>query len=244
MKKICFDFCKMEKIFGAVTEFVGGGDDRRGQGYMLDGRRYVTIKKLGEGGYSFVYLVEEEVTRERYALKKLVVDESEQRDKIEEEINVMKALPAHANILNLISYGLVRHKNSKETCALLLLPLCAGGSLYDRIAARYAKKEYFPEHIIARWFLSLCNAIAVLHSARPPIAHRDVKVESMQERKRDARRGFFARISLCTNFFFFFFSRCFIRWTRSCCALRFWQRYAKGKFASRRAKQVCAARRD
>lgn len=54
-------------------------------------------------------------------------------------------------------------------CSLLLL--LPGGSLADVLSERTLSVEE-----IFRCFAHVCNAVAVLHAQRPPVAHRDIRV--------------------------------------------------------------------
>lgn len=100
------------------------------------------LRKLGEGGYSVVYLAEETLPEtsatstvptssihvtphpRRYALKKVLAGEKEQLALAEREILAMKRdLPRHPNLLPLIESQVVR----EETYVVyMLFPLMVG----------------------------------------------------------------------------------------------------------------------
>lgn len=72
------------------------------------GRRTFAIgKKLGEGGYSTIWRVHEwqpDGSETQFAVKRVIVDrnDDEQVALVEHEISVMRSLPAHPNIVELI----------------------------------------------------------------------------------------------------------------------------------------------
>jgi hypothetical protein len=61
------------------------GGPRVESSYVLEGKRYVVLRVLGEGGYSFVYLVREELSGEQFALKQVAVQTRTARAAAEEE---------------------------------------------------------------------------------------------------------------------------------------------------------------
>jgi hypothetical protein len=96
------------------------------------------VRKLAEGGYSFVYLAEEilpetmtsalspsPVTQiqpqtRKYALKKVLAGEKEQLILAEREIKAMKQLPRHPNLLPLIESQVVK---AETYVVYMLFPL-------------------------------------------------------------------------------------------------------------------------
>jgi serine/threonine protein kinase len=88
------------------------------------------LRKLGEGGYSFVYLAQEILPdaasisttvpspgtqlpplARKYALKKVLAGEKEQLALAEREISAMRRLPKHPNLLPLIESQVVKEDN-------------------------------------------------------------------------------------------------------------------------------------
>lgn len=48
------------------------------RGIRLNGRRLATLRQIGEGGFSYVYLVEDMATGEHFALKRILIQSSDQ----------------------------------------------------------------------------------------------------------------------------------------------------------------------
>jgi len=59
---------------------------------------------LGEGGFGYVYEVEEAITGERFALKKINITEKLVLENIKKEINVWTKINNSPNIVKLIDY--------------------------------------------------------------------------------------------------------------------------------------------
>lgn len=101
---------------------------------QVGNHRLRILGKLGEGGYSFVYLAEEilpDTTHvqgtqrapvpRRFALKKILAGEKEQLALAHRELEAMKRLPKHPNLLPLIESQIV--KTETNTVVYMLFPL-------------------------------------------------------------------------------------------------------------------------
>ena len=94
--------------FGGVASSVASEVSLEGSvsdalvGSIVDvgGQKVVVRKRIGEGGFAFVYEVEETTDiNKKYALKRLLAIDSEKRNYIIKEISFMKALSDHPNIV-------------------------------------------------------------------------------------------------------------------------------------------------
>ena len=92
-------------------------------------RNCKVVKMLAEGGFSFVYLVEDD-KKKKYALKKVLSQLPEQSELARWEIKVHKAFK-HPNLLQLVDSCMVPAANGAEEFRLLM-PLYEGGTLLDR----------------------------------------------------------------------------------------------------------------
>lgn len=139
-------------------------------------RTFTVHKQVGEGSYSTVMKVCEWQPDGRahiYAMKRILYDtnDNEARRRVAGEIDLMRRLPPHPNILNLIAFHHV-----DRTGAFLLLEMCKGGSVAELIAKR---EQPLSRPQSYRLFLDMAHALNHLHSQDPPIAHRDFKLENM-----------------------------------------------------------------
>ncbi len=78
----------------------------------------------------------------------------------------------------LIDMGVSPANNNSSSSSrevLALFPYYAGGSLQARCDALRAAGGHFSEGALLAIFAGVCRGVHALHTARPPLAHRDVK---------------------------------------------------------------------
>merc|ERR1719345_220074 len=88
--------------------------------------------------------------------------------RIYEEISILKMLGSHPAIIQLIDMD-----EGAMNQIRLVLELCEGGELYDRIQ----QKHYYPEHEAKLLIRNLLAAVAFVHGKG--IMHRDLKPENI-----------------------------------------------------------------
>ncbi|KAA6372563.1 MAG: putative BMP-2-inducible protein kinase, partial [Streblomastix strix] len=133
------------------------------------------IKKLGEGGYSTVFHVKDQVSGQDYALKKMLAGTQESKNDCEREINIMKKFD-HPNILKLIdSEGRQLSKSTYEF--LLLLEYCPNTLINEMNSI--ATTTRLTELQIVMIFEQIVAGVVYMHTQEPPIQHRDLKVENI-----------------------------------------------------------------
>ena len=131
--------------------------------------------QLAEGGYSYVHVCEEVGTNRRLALKRMVMAGGEASKNARHEVDVLLQLQGHKNIMAIYSHGFMRLKSQGSTEALLVCELCTGGHLYDCYLAQDGNID---ERMLLNIFGQCVDSVAHLHSQKPPIAHRDIKIEN------------------------------------------------------------------
>ena len=134
-------------------------------------RSLKVVKLLAEGGFSFVYLVEEKGSK--YALKKVLAQLEEQSALAKWEIEVHKAFK-HKNLMPLLDSCAAPTANGAEEFRLLM-PLYPNGTLLDRCVAKMEKGERLPERTILTIFEQILQGVRQFHEHSPPWAHRDIK---------------------------------------------------------------------
>lgn len=92
-------------------------------------RSVVVLRLLGEGGFSFVYLVEDSRTGEQFALKRIHCQEPEQARAVRQEIAVHLAFD-HRHLLPLAGHSFERLPSGGER-ANLLFPYYPSGTIED-----------------------------------------------------------------------------------------------------------------
>eukprot|EP00742_Colponemidia_sp_Colp-10_P007229 GILJ01007769.1.p1 GENE.GILJ01007769.1~~GILJ01007769.1.p1 ORF type:complete len:1687 (-),score=295.75 GILJ01007769.1:212-5272(-) len=133
---------------------------------------------MGEGGFSYIFRVKEIAGPNMYALKRMVYDAHNRAMAVtaQREVDVLRRLPIHPNIVRLIASDTVRHNNG-EVEEYLLLEYCAGGSMAEHIQQRHPNRLTETEIYEVAYQVAL--AVQHLHAQRPPIAHRDLKLENV-----------------------------------------------------------------
>ena len=131
--------------------------------------------QLAEGGYSFVHFAEEVGTGRQFAVKRVVMMGGEANKNAKWEVDVLRKLQGHKNIMKMFSHGTMRLKRDGCTEMVMVCELCDGGHLYDH----YVKMGgNVPEERLIDLFHQCCEGVSHLHSQHPPLAHRDVKIEN------------------------------------------------------------------
>ncbi|KAF8696950.1 hypothetical protein HU200_036595 [Digitaria exilis] len=130
---------------------------------------YTFGRELGRGQFGVTYLVTHRGTGQRFACKSIATRKLVHRDDIEDvrrEVQIMHHLTGHRNIVELRGAYEDRHSVN------LVMELCEGGELFDRIIAR--------GHYTERAAAALCREIvAVVHSCHSMgVFHRDLKPEN------------------------------------------------------------------
>ncbi|PKA63371.1 Calcium-dependent protein kinase 3 [Apostasia shenzhenica] len=149
---------------------VGDGTGRVLGRAMEDVREtYIFGRELGRGQFGVTYLVTHKKTGELLACKSIATRKLTNRDDIEDvrrEVQIMHHLTGHRNIVEL--RGAYEDRQSVN----LVMELCEGGELFDRIIA----KGHYSERAAA----ALCREIVtVVHSCHSMgVMHRDLKPEN------------------------------------------------------------------
>lgn len=130
---------------------------------------YIFGRELGRGQFGVTYLCTHKETKEVFACKSIATRKLITRDDVEDvrrEVQIMHHLTGHRNIVELKGAYEDRHSVN------LVMELCAGGELFDRIIA----KGHYSERAAA----ALCREIVtVVHNCHSMgVMHRDLKPEN------------------------------------------------------------------
>ncbi|CAN6453893.1 unnamed protein product [Victoria cruziana] len=147
----------------------------------LDGRTFdienlkIQVRNtIAEGGFSSVYLARDCHSGKQYALKHIICNDGESMDLAKKEIEVMKLLKGHPNVVTLYAHSILDFGRTKE--AFLVMEYCEK-SLVSLLENKGG--GFFEEKQILLIFRDVCNAVFAMHSQLPPIAHRDLKAENL-----------------------------------------------------------------
>ncbi|KAJ6827651.1 calcium-dependent protein kinase 2-like [Iris pallida] len=130
---------------------------------------YTLGKELGRGQFGVTYLCTENSTGLQYACKsisKRKLHNKNDREDVKKEIQIMQHLTGQANIVEF--KGVYEDKNSVH----LVMELCAGGELFDRIIA----KGHYTEKAAAGICRAIVNVVNICNFMG--VMHRDLKPEN------------------------------------------------------------------
>ena len=132
--------------------------------------KYEIIKEIGSGGFSRCLLVKNKTTGLLFACKELPKKKLSDYEGLMREVNLMIKLD-HPNIIKLYEV----YENEKYI--YLIMELCTGGELFDRITENTENDIQFTEKQAADLFKQMMSAINYCH--KNGIVHRDLKPENL-----------------------------------------------------------------
>ncbi|KAF5804112.1 putative protein kinase CAMK-CDPK family [Helianthus annuus] len=132
-------------------------------------RNYTLGKELGRGQFGVTYLCTENSTAHSYACKSILkrkLSSSNDKEDVKREIQLMQHLSGQPNIVEF--KGAYEDRQSVH----LVMELCAGGELFDRIIAQ----GHYTEKAAAAICRQIVNVVHVCHFMG--VMHRDLKPEN------------------------------------------------------------------
>jgi serine/threonine-protein kinase len=138
-------------------------------GQVLDGR-YAIVKKVGEGGMSYVYLAHDVSSNERYAIK--ILSPSLSRDenamaRLRREAGLGIRL-AHPNVCHIVRMG-----ETEDGLVYVVMPFVEGEILADR----NNKLGVLPLRVTVEFVSQIAAGLQIAHELK--IIHRDLKPENI-----------------------------------------------------------------
>ncbi|KAK3432048.1 calcium-dependent protein kinase 2 [Eucalyptus grandis] len=132
-------------------------------------QHYTLGKELGRGQFGITYLCTEKSTGQTYAcksiLKRKLLSKGD-RDDMKREIQIMQHLSGQPNIVEF------RGAYEDRYSVHVVMELCAGGELFDRILA----KGHYTERAAASICRAIVNVVHICHFMG--VMHRDLKPEN------------------------------------------------------------------
>ena len=145
----------------------------------MGNHRVVIEKYLSEGGFAHVYLVrvpKTPDTTEVAVLKRVAVPDKEALANMRTEVETMKKLKGHRHIVTYMDSHASQLKGGGYE-VFLLMEYCSGGGLIDFMNTRLQHRLTEPE--ILHIFSDVAEGVATMHYLKPPLLHRDLKVENV-----------------------------------------------------------------
>ncbi|XP_071918433.1 calcium-dependent protein kinase 1-like isoform X1 [Coffea arabica] len=130
---------------------------------------YIFGRELGRGQFGVTYLVTHKTTGEQFACKSIAKRKLLNKDDVDDvrrEVQIMHHLTGHRNIVELKGAFEDRHNVN------LIMELCAGGELFDRIIT----KGHYSERAAAALCRQMVTVVHYCHSMG--VMHRDLKPEN------------------------------------------------------------------
>ncbi|KAG9314151.1 hypothetical protein JVU11DRAFT_4937 [Chiua virens] len=136
-------------------------------------------KYLSQGGFSYVYLVRTATlvyNTTHHVLKRIAVPNEALLSEVKKEVDIMRVLKGHPNIVHLIDAAWHRMSNGQYE-VFILMEFCPGGGIIDMMNRRL--RERLTEAEILQIFVDVLEGVAAMHNLRPALLHRDLKVENI-----------------------------------------------------------------
>ncbi|KAJ7972227.1 Calcium-dependent protein kinase [Quillaja saponaria] len=133
------------------------------------GLRYELGSELGRGEFGITFLCTDKETGETFACKsisKKKLKTAVDIDDVRREVEIMKHLPKHPNIVSL------KDTYEDDNDVHLVMELCEGGELFDRIVAR----GHYTERAAATVTKTIVEVVQMCH--KHGVMHRDLKPEN------------------------------------------------------------------
>lgn len=131
--------------------------------------KYELGREMGRGEFGVTYMCTEKSTNEKYACKSIAKKKLRTAVDIEDvrrEVQIMKRLPKHPNIVSL------KDTFEDENAVHIVMELCEGGELFDRIVSR----GHYTERAAAGVMRTIVEVVQICH--KHGVMHRDLKPEN------------------------------------------------------------------
>jgi len=136
----------------------------------INNRAFKILRLLGEGGFSYVYLVQDTATAELFALKKIRCPfGAESVQQAMREVEAYKTFAHSAAVIHSVDYAIASERNDPGSKTVyVLLPYYRRGNLQDIINANLVNHTQFPEKKLMILFLGVCRAMKDMHQYQAP----------------------------------------------------------------------------
>lgn len=134
---------------------------------------YIIGKELGKGNFGTTYMCKEIATNNSYACKSILkknLRSKEEKEAVKTEIQILDHVSGQPNIVQ------IKGVYEDKKCIHIVMELCSGGELFDKIDALAKSESCYSEKDAAGIFRSIVNAVQICHSLA--VIHRDLKPEN------------------------------------------------------------------
>ncbi|KAF0332385.1 hypothetical protein GQ607_000401 [Colletotrichum asianum] len=169
----------------------------------INSRNFKILRLLGEGGFSYVYLVQDTSTNEEFALKKIRCPfGAESVAQAMKEVEAYRLFARVPGIIHAADHAIATERGGEpgSKTVYVLLPYYRRGNLQDLINANLVNHTAFPERRLMLLFLGVCKALRAMHkySGGPPVAMERMEMgngdeedstENNSKRKKGKNKG-------------------------------------------------------
>ena len=158
----------------------------------INGRSYKILRLLGEGGFSYVYLVQSPPSPNLHALKKIRCPFGAESVALAlKEVEAYSLFQPHPNIIHALDHAVIPDRSDPSAKTVyILLPYYRRGNLQDAINANLVNGAKFPERKLMVLFRGVCEALQAMHNYKVGGAPGGKGAQSRAKRVRaDAARA-------------------------------------------------------
>ncbi|GKT98609.1 nak protein kinase [Fusarium langsethiae] len=160
----------------------------------INNRSFKILRLLGEGGFSYVYLVEDTSTHELFALKKIRCPfGAESVQQAMREVDAYRLFSHVPTIISAIDHSVATERGADESTktVYVLLPYYKRGNLQDMINANLVNHDRFPERRLMLLFLGVCKALRAMHDYKPAVERMNMgrEEDELNNGERNNTRG-------------------------------------------------------
>ncbi|KRX07600.1 Protein kinase-like domain [Pseudocohnilembus persalinus] len=165
------------------------------QYFQIDNYKIKEISKISEGGFGYIWRAVELESQQEIAVKRMICSTEEQYNVAKQELNILKHLPHHQNVVEFYTGKLIETVNSqgqKVHIGVFIMELC-DNSLQSQIEKKIKFYEensnnknmtfedlFFNENFIISVISQISMGIDQMHTVmNPSITHRDIKVDNV-----------------------------------------------------------------
>jgi serine/threonine kinase 16 len=147
-----------------------------------------------QGGFSYVYLVEDTSTHELFALKKIRCPfGAESVQQAMREVDAYRLFSHVPTIISAIDHSVATERGADESTktVYVLLPYYKRGNLQDMINANLVNHDRFPERRLMLLFLGVCKALRAMHDYKPAVERMNMgrEEDELNNGERNNTRG-------------------------------------------------------
>ncbi|VUC28399.1 unnamed protein product [Clonostachys rosea] len=150
----------------------------------INGRSFKILQLLGEGGFSYVYLVEDTASHQLFALKKIRCPfGAESVQQAMREVDAYRLFAHVPSIISAFDHSVATERGGDEASktVYILLPYYRRGNLQDMINANLVNHAQFPERHLMTLFLGVCKALRAMHKYKTPVERMEMGDEASHQ---------------------------------------------------------------